>query len=87
MSGLVLSFEKAQAVLKSIKSLQASGIDGMFPLGELIKHCRNPSHIIPEHEEETLKRYGLVQPDGSVGDTVRNVVLSGTYGGNFFDHG
>ena len=74
----------ATEIQRSIRRLQASGIDGILPLGDLIKRCRNPQHKIEKSEEATLKSYKLMQPDGTISDIVKSVVLSGTAGGNFF---
>ena len=85
--GNICSKEKlaTAAALKSIRSLRVSGIDGILPLGDLISRCRDPHHQIGEYEERTLKKYNLMQPDGSISGTVRSAVLAGTSGGKFFD--
>src|SRR5262245_20285899 len=68
----------------TIRSLSASGIDGILPLDLLIRRCRDPKTEIPEEESGVLMRLGLLWYDGSVPDEVRKVVLAGTFAGAFF---
>ncbi len=48
---------------------------------ELVTLCRDPNHRLWGDALLTLRRLSLVEADGSVPPTVRNVVLSGAVGG------
>lgn len=88
MSENVVSFESArkrEAIRKSIRTLYASGIDGLLPLGELVLHCRNPNHPIGGEEKKILKQHNLIDSDGVVPPAVKEIVLKETTNGKFLE--
>ena len=72
--------ELEREVNKIISALRASGIDGIDPIFELVCVCRNPGHIVDELYGVVLKNLGLMEPDGTVGDRVRKIVLDNPWG-------
>lgn len=91
MSARILLFptkkrSAATEALRSIRRLKAAGIDAILPLGALIERCRNSSYTIEADTKGILKKFGLLESDGSVNETVRDVVLSETKNGNFFEY-
>lgn len=51
-----------------------------IPFYELVSLCRNPSHELYEVSGEVLKSQRFVEPDGTVTESIRNIVLSGAVG-------
>lgn len=47
---------------------------------ELIMRARNPDHAWFGLTESDLKKEGLIEPDGTFCDSIRNIILSATEG-------
>jgi hypothetical protein len=50
---------------------------------ELVQVCKNPNHKLFGKTGEILGRFAIVQPDGGVHDSIRNIVLSAVEGEDY----
>lgn len=66
--------------MMSIRSLWDQGITGICAVSDLYERCRDPNHQIANGELKTLQGLALIQPDGRIHDTIKNVVLSAITG-------
>ncbi|OGG60659.1 hypothetical protein A2765_03745 [Candidatus Kaiserbacteria bacterium RIFCSPHIGHO2_01_FULL_56_24] len=71
------------ATMMSLKGLWDKGIPGICAVSDLYERCQNPKHSIANDELKALKDLALIQPNGRVHDTTKNVVLSAITGKSF----
>ena len=71
--------------MMSIRGLWNEGIPGICAISDLYERCRNQSHPIANGEKQKLESLALLQPDGHVHDTIKNVVLSAITGESLAD--
>jgi hypothetical protein len=79
-NGSVQPAPSVATTMKALDHLWGQGVVGLTALYDLYERSKNADHRIAEGVLETLKTLALVQPDGSIHDTVRNVVLSAVSG-------
>ena len=72
--------EPKPLVLSVTMSLQKIFEDNPIVAYELVTMCREAGHKFFGDSEEVLKAWGLVQPDGKVHESIRNIVLSAVQG-------
>ena len=61
----------------SLKSLFDTGLDGLVAVYELNEKCKNPEHkIFSGYQTELLQRKSLLDSDGKVHQSIKNIVLS-----------
>ncbi|MBF0570546.1 MAG: hypothetical protein HQL12_01620 [Candidatus Omnitrophica bacterium] len=63
-------------IFVSLKTLMEEGFLGALALYELHQKALNPSHKIDEEYSQPLRELNLVQSDGELHDTTKNIVLS-----------
>jgi hypothetical protein len=64
----------------SLMHLVKDGTGGMLAAYDLVMRCRDGSYQFFGDNEEKLKAIGLVERDGNVHSSVRNIVLSAAKG-------
>ena len=64
----------------SLTTLWKEGLGGMCAVLELVDQCKDPRKSIGSHSLKKLKGLALVQPDGRIHQTIKNVVLSAASG-------
>ena len=58
-----------------------SDLEGAIAFYELVEVCKNPSHqVFSSKQKEYLINRALMQPDGRIHQSVRNIVLSAVQG-------
>lgn len=62
----------------SLEGLQEDG--SLQELHELAKKCKNPVHKFSDDAEKRLKVWGLIQSDGSVHSSTKNIVDAASKG-------
>ena len=67
-------------VLKSLLDPKKGGIRGALAVYELTMACRDPNYQIEKSFRERLTNLQLIQKDGSIHPSVRNVVCSAVEG-------
>jgi hypothetical protein len=67
------------AIRKNLRSLSASGIDGMWLKDILTKLCYHPESAIKENDKLTLEGYNFLDKDGKLKAVVRKLFLSNSY--------
>ena len=67
------------ATMTSLKAMMTSGLPSMFAVIELADHVRRDKRI-PDATRALLVQRGLMEPDGSIHDIVRDVILSAAQG-------
>lgn len=68
------------ATFMSLSGLWKEGIGGMCAVIDLVDRCKNPQHRIDQRSERKLKELALIEPDGRIHQTVKNVALSAARG-------
>jgi hypothetical protein len=68
------------ATMMSLNGLWDKGIPGMCTVSDLYERCCNPKHPIADREFTVLKNLALIQPDGRIHDSIKNIVLSAITG-------
>lgn len=68
------------ATFMSLSGLWKGGISGMCAVIDLVDRCKNPQHRIDQESERTLKSLALLEHDGRIHETVRNIALSAAKG-------
>jgi len=57
------------------------GMEGAIALYELVAVCKNPSHqVFSNAQKEYLMGRALMQPDGRIHQSIKNIVLSAIEG-------
>lgn len=74
------SEEAEPAVVAIMVSLRQLMNDNPIALFELVEVSKNASHKPFGNTGEVLKRLSLMEPDGRIHDTIRNIVLSAAEG-------
>ncbi len=68
------------AAYMSLSGLWEEGIAGMCAVIDLVSRCNNPRHPIDRQSEEKLRSLALIEPDGKIHGSIKNVVLSAAKG-------
>ncbi|MEX1112326.1 MAG: hypothetical protein WEC84_02580 [Candidatus Andersenbacteria bacterium] len=76
-SGAVEAKPAVMATMMSLKHLFESEPIVAY---ELVMKCRDRNHQFFGNTVDKLKQLSLVQPDGNVHDTIRNIVVSAAQG-------
>lgn len=70
------------AVIMSLNELLKKGMSGMLAAYDLVQVCRGVGKPFGKNGE-ILRDLSLLQPDGNVHDSIKNVILSATRGKDF----
>jgi hypothetical protein len=82
MKTVQLAHGEEVVVLVKVTLLSLDHLIKDNPIGfyELVMKCRDPQHSIWGDQQGKLQELSLVQPDGRVHQSIRNVVLSSVQG-------
>lgn len=72
-----------KSVMLSIENLWQEGLGGVLAVYDLREICRGNGTKVSKGNMDTLKRLNLVEPDGRVHQSIRNVVESALKGESF----
>ena len=68
-------------VMMSLKGIsQKEGLPGVLAVYDLAQKCKNPQYAFFGKAEELLKKYALVQEDGKIHSSIRNIVNAASEG-------
>jgi hypothetical protein len=62
----------------SLSELARKGPNGMLAVYDLAAKCRDPKYEFFGNAEKILQEAGLVQKDGRIHDSIKNIVLAAT---------
>ncbi len=68
------------AITRDLKSLWKEGQSGRLLVYDLAMRCKNFSHPISKGDEDRLKRLSLIEEDGSVHESTKEIVLASVEG-------
>ncbi len=70
------------AVMMSLDGLWNSGLPGMLAVYDLIGECKGEGKV-SGNALKTLQDYSLIDSNGSIHDSIKNIVLSAAIGEGF----
>lgn len=68
------------AAFMSLSGLWKEGIGGMCAVIDLVDRCKNPQHRLDPQSEAKLKSLRLLESDGRIHGTIKNIALSAAKG-------
>jgi hypothetical protein len=76
--------EEAEPLVKvtvmSLRELWKSGLPGTLAVYDLVERCKNPSYNIFKKNLETLQDLSLIDSNGNIHDSIKNIVLASVEG-------
>lgn len=79
-SGVEEAESLVTVVMMSLRGLQEEGLPGMLTLYDFAEKCKNPAYKLEGDAEQKLKGLGLVQQDGKIHQSIKNIVRSASEG-------
>lgn len=69
-----------KVVMMNLSALWEEGLPGVLAVYDLVERCRDSNYQFFGSNEQKLKELALVESDGRINNSIRNIVLSAAQG-------